>query len=292
MKSYDFVCVRLFGGLGNQLFQYMAGRSLAIDRNCDLHIDSSWLRDGYTHEKSTISEFKFFLPDYIHEKKHRNLLHLYFERFVTVASRNSAFLARLLRIHAPKSVGFEDLSELNMGTQLRGYYQSPRYFKKLADSGVISEDSFELLEPSQQFDSITVQLQKSGYIAIHVRGGDYLHNNSGYILLTKEYYLNAFSLLNSKYGDLPKWVFTDDEKHARNLFASIPNLNFFDNKAMTAAETMILMSRADAIICANSTFSYWASLISGKTSSIVVPRSWMEKTIQPEDFFPAGWQII
>ena len=64
MKTNNFVSVRLFGGLGNQIFQYMAGKSLAIDRNCDLHIDSSWLRDGYAHKNSTISEFKFFQPDY------------------------------------------------------------------------------------------------------------------------------------------------------------------------------------------------------------------------------------
>jgi hypothetical protein len=292
MKTHNFVSVRLFGGLGNQIFQYMAGMSLAVDRECDLHVDSSWLQDGYTHEESTISEFIFFQPDHKYERKHRNLLHLYFDRLATVAARKSAFLARLLGIHAPKSAGFEDLSELEIGTQLRGYYQSPRYFMKLADSGVISEASFELLEPSQEFDSLATQLRKSGYIAIHVRGGDYLHNKAGYIQMTTEYYLDALSLLDSKYNDLPKWVFTDDENHARNLLASIPNLNFIEDKIITAAETLILMSSADAIVCANSTFSYWAALISGKTSSIIAPRSWMEKTNQPVDFFPTGWQII
>lgn len=292
MKTNNFVSVRLFGGLGNQIFQYMAGKSLAMDQNRDLHIDSSWLRDGYTHEKSTISEFKFFQPDYEYEKKHRNRLHLYFDRLATVASRKSAVAARKLKIHAPNNPGFEDLSELENGIQLRGYYQSPHYFNKLANSGVISEASFELREPSQEFNSLATQLQGSGYIAIHVRGGDYLQKKSGYIQLTGEYYLNAFNLLDPTFGHLPKWVFTDDENHARKLFCSIPNLIFFDDKTITAAETMVLMSRADAIICANSTFSYWASLISGKTSSIVVPKSWMEKTNQPKDFFLAGWQTI
>lgn len=292
MKSNNFVSVRLFGGLGNQIFQYMAGKSIAMDQNWDLHIDSSWLRDGYTHEKATISEFKFYQPDYKYEKKHRNRLHLYLDRLATVASRESAFAARILKIHAPSNTGFEDLSELESGIQLRGYYQSPHYYKKLANSGVISEDSFDLVEPSQEFNSLATQLQRSGYIAIHVRGGDYLQNKSGYTQLTREYYLKAFNLLDPTYGHLPVWVFTDDESYARKLFCSIPYLNFFVNKTLTAAETMVLMSRADAIICANSTFSYWAGLISGKTSSIVVPKSWMEKTIQPEDFFLAGWQTI
>jgi hypothetical protein len=292
MKSDDFVSVRLFGGLGNQMFQYMAGKSLAIDRNCHLHIDSGWLRDGYSHEKSTISEFKFFLPDHQYEKMHRNLIHLYIDRLATVFARNFRVVARLLRINAPKSVGFEDLTDIECGTELRGYYQSPRYFEKLVDSGVISEASFELLQPGQAFKLLASQLETSGYIAIHVRGGDYLNKKSGYVELPVKYYLDALNLLDTKYGHLPKWVFTDDEEHARKLFASVIGLNFIENESMTAAESMILMSRADAIVCANSTFSYWASLINGQTSSIVLPRTWMGKTSQPEDYFLRGWQVI
>ena len=292
MKSNDFVSVRLFGGLGNQIFQYMAGKSLAIDRNCHLHIDSGWLRDGYSHEKSTISDFKFFQPDHHYEQMHRNLIHLYIDRIATVFARNSKVVARLLRINAPKSVGFEDLSEIECGTQLRGYYQSPRYFEKLVDSGVISQASFELLLPSKAFKLLASQLETSGYIAIHVRGGDYLNKKSGYVELPVKYYLDALSLLESKYGHLPKWVFTDDEEHARKLFASVLGLNYIANESMSAAESMILMSKADAIVCANSTFSYWASLINGQSSSIVLPRTWMEKTSQPEDFFMIGWQVI
>jgi hypothetical protein len=292
MKSDDFVSVRLFGGLGNQIFQYMAGKSLAIDRNCQLHVDSGWLRDGYSHEKSTISEFKFFLPEHQYEQMHRNRIHLYIDRLATVFARNSRVVARLLRINAPKSVGFEDLTEIECGTQLRGYYQSPRYFEKLVNSGVISQASFELLQPSKAFKLLASQLETSGYIAIHVRGGDYLNKKSEYVELPIDYYLDALNLLDTKYGHLPKWVFTDDEDHARKLFASVIGLNFIENESMTAAESMILMSRADAIICANSTFSYWASLINGQASSIVLPRTWMERTSQSEDFFINGWQVI
>ena len=42
MKSEDFISVRLFGGLGNQIFQYMAGKSLAVDLKCKLHIDKDY----------------------------------------------------------------------------------------------------------------------------------------------------------------------------------------------------------------------------------------------------------
>jgi hypothetical protein len=292
MKSNNFVSVRLFGGLGNQIFQYMAGKSFAMDRNCNLHIDSGWLRHGYSHEKSTISEFKFFLPDRQYERMHYNKMHLYMNRLATVVARNSKFAAKQLRINAPKSVGFQDFAEIESGTELRGYYQSPRYFEKLVNSGVISEASFELLQPGQAFKSLSAKLQTTGYIAIHVRGGDYLNKKSNYVKLSKDYYLNALGLIETKYGHLPKWVFTDDEEHARKLFASHLGLNFIENKRMTAAESMVLISRADAIISANSTFSYWASLINWHKSTIVIPRNWLKKHNQPEDFFLRSWKVI
>ena len=42
------VIVKLMGGLGNQMFQYAAGRSLALARDVALKMDLSWLVSGQT----------------------------------------------------------------------------------------------------------------------------------------------------------------------------------------------------------------------------------------------------
>jgi len=292
MKSDDFISVRLFGGLGNQIFQYMAGKSLAVDLKCSLHINTSWLQDGFTHENSSITEFKFYRPDLEFGQIHKNTAYLYLDRSVTVLSRNSPALSNLLRINAPRGVGYEDLSKLNRGVQLRGYYQSPQYFMKLMESGVVSKESFELLEPGEKFKKECAQIPRDGFVAVHVRGGDYLQKNSDYRELSSDYYETALDSFGNEVRNLPKWVFTDDESHAKKVLASIPNLNFLEKKSITAAETMILMSKAKGIVGANSTFSYWSSIISGEDSSIFVPKRWMKRNSQPEDFFPTRWQLI
>jgi len=292
MKSDDSISVRLFGGLGNQIFQYMAGKSLAVDLNCSLRIDTSWLQSGYSHEKSSIAEFNFYRPDHEYGQAHKNTLHLYSDRLATVAARTSSTLASWLRINAPKSAGYEDLSKLNRGVQLRGYYQSPHYFMKLVESSAISKESFELLHPHEVFKKESSRIPRDGFIAVHVRGGDYLQKNSDYRDLPSDYYKSALNFLGNEVGNLPKWVFTDDQSHAKKVLASIPDLNFLENKSLTAAESMILMSKAEGIVGANSTFSYWSSVISGKDSTIIFPKIWIKSKSQPENFFPTGWQLI
>ena len=163
---------------------------------------------------------------------------------------------------------------------------------KLVESSAISKDSFKLLHPSEVFKNECLRIPREGFIAVHVRGGDYLQKNSDYRELPSDYYRSALNSLGNEVGNLPKWVFTDDQSHAKKVLASIPNLNFIENKSLTAAESMILMSKAEGIVGANSTFSYWSSVISAKDSSIIFPKNWIKSKSQSEDFFPIGWQLI
>ena len=292
MEQDKFISVRLFGGLGNQIFQYMAGKLLASERNLLLYVDTSWLQDGYTHLNSNISEFQFYKPDREFGHKHKNPLHLYMDRFVTIAARNIPIVARVGRINAPRSAGYEDFTKVKPGVQLRGYYQSPQYFAWLMKTGEITMSSFDLNNPSESFNSIKNQVPSQGFLAVHVRGGDYLKENSSYVQLTSEYYIKAISVVSETCGSLPVWVFTDDVDYAKQILSSFSDLFYVDGKLTTAAEEMKLMSMAKGIVCANSTFSYWASLISDSASPIVAPNSWIKAHEQPEDFFPKSWKLI
>lgn len=292
MEQVETISVRLFGGLGNQIFQYMAGKSLASDRNLLLHVDTSWLQDGYRHSNSSISEFHFYAPDREYGDKHKGTLHLYLDRLTTIAARNFKLVSKFAKINVPRSVGFEDFGSVKSGAQLRGYYQSPRYFFKLMESGEISRDSFELNNPSESFNTRINQIPNQGFMAVHVRGGDYLKKHTTYIQMTSDYYKEAIGYLRNRCGDLPIWVFTDDLDHATKILSSFSGLYFMDNKVITAAEAMKIMSKAKGIVCANSTFSYWASIISNSETLIVAPKYWMKLSEQPVDFFPKDWKLI
>lgn len=292
MKQEEFISVRLFGGLGNQIFQYMAGKWLASERDLPLSVDTSWLQDGYTHLNSSISEFQFYKPDREYGHKHKNLPCLYLDRLATISARNIPMVARLVRINAPKSAGFEDFTKVKSEIQLRGYYQSLQYFARLMKSGEITKTSFDLNKPSESFNSLRIHVPSQGFLAVHVRGGDYLKENTAYVELTSKYYKDAIESVRNMCGNLPIWVFTDDVHHAKKTLSSFSGFNYIENKSITAAESMKLMSLAKGIVCANSTFSYWASVISDSASFIVAPNSWIKAHEQPGDFFPKDWKLI
>ena len=251
MRKSDFVTTRLFGGLGNQIFQFLAGKWLATELQCELRIDTGWIKQGYTHSNSTISEFNLYGSAEELDLTSRGSLGIYGERAMTVLARKSPLYSNLSKIHAPKSPGFSDISILHQGAQLRGYYQTPRFFYDLMSSGTVTREDFDLVQPTQSYLTVLKERPREGFIALHVRGGDYLKRNSAHIQLSSDYYYQSLKLIQSIYSNLPILIFTDDHNHA----ASILNLNtdhiFIDNKIVTAAENLKLMSQATAIICAN-----------------------------------------
>src|ERR1700742_631698 len=56
------VIIEIKGGLGNQLFQYSVGRSLALKKNTILKVDTSFYNDQ-THEDYSLSHSRFALDE-------------------------------------------------------------------------------------------------------------------------------------------------------------------------------------------------------------------------------------
>jgi hypothetical protein len=54
------IVVRLMGGLGNQLFQYAAGRALSLKHNTELQFDLSFLKAEPTHYTKRHLELNLF----------------------------------------------------------------------------------------------------------------------------------------------------------------------------------------------------------------------------------------
>ncbi len=292
MRDPNFVVTRLFGGIGNQIFQYMSGKWLATELQCELKLDVSWINSGYSHLNSSIADFKMYESVEECEIKHLRAIDLYRERTKTVLARKSRIYSQFSKIHAPVSPGFSDISKLKPGSQLRGYYQNPYFFNQLVENGVVTLEDFGLIQQSQSYSKFESEIPSSGFIAVHVRGGDYLAKNSIYRQLGSDYYELSLKIIQSEYPNLPIWIFTDDQIFAESFLFSSNSHTYVDSKNLSPAETLKLMSQARAIVCANSTFSYWASMISKKETMIVAPGKWLKRMEQDADFFPKSWTLL
>jgi len=116
--------------------------------------------------------------------------------------------------------------------------------------------------------------------AIHVRRGDYLASKyiNVYGVCPISYYLNAANALNSKlcdkknvfiyFSDTPEWVVLN-LRQIKNASFSKENLSFLDD--------FILMMNCDNYIISNSSFSWLASFLGAKTTSIIyAPSMWFK----------------
>jgi hypothetical protein len=118
------IYARLFGGLGNQLFQYAAGRALADHLGCDLALDRRSLNAAQSKALDHFADARHVSPGHLPPAKSDGLL-----RYVLWRA-----FGRHPRFHREKTLGFDpNFFELPGDTYLHGYWQSERYFAGIVD---------------------------------------------------------------------------------------------------------------------------------------------------------------
>jgi len=173
-------------------------------------------------------------------------------------------------------------------TDITGYFQSEKYFMDYRND-LLKEYSFadKIKTEAENIRSLT----KNNAISVHIRLGDYIHQQHIHPVCNIEYYKEALEKLPD---DLLIYVFSDDNEQATKIFNSfkrkivIPETN---NKFID----MCLMSLCDYHVIANSSFSWWGSWLSNSKKTIApskwfgadpnVPKNW-------SDIYCDGWYII
>ena len=134
-------------------------------------------------------------------------------------------------------------------------------------------------------------LREEKPLVIHVRRGDFLKTeNRNLGVLSKEYYLKIIAL----YPGLPVWVFTDSPEEVSREFIGMdkPTKIITPPSGSDPLDSLILMSRARNLAISNSTFSWWAAMLSQSGSTIYAPEKWFEQRPDPLDLIPSNWHRI
>lgn len=284
MLNHELVQVRLYGGLGNQLFQFFAGLDLALKNGVPLHLDLSWL-DEKSQSVNVFSDRalkSLDFPIYVVNNPRTKFLDKTLGNRIL---RDLKIPTTISHIHVPKEVGFSETYGLPRKIELRGYYQSYKYLDRAREK--ISLDAFFINRDKNLEDESTKR------IAVHIRGGDYLDLQDVYHKLDVNYYNNAIQVARSIYPDLPVVVFTNDVEHVRSLLrSSSTEYSIFNDETMNPQEILENMSQSSAIIGANSTFSFWAAQKSGENVPKIFPSRWFRRNYLPKLLYPSEWIIL
>jgi hypothetical protein len=277
----------MFGGLGNQFFQYYAGIHLAEALNCKLSFDMRWIEAGFGHPQSDMRDFNIDGNIRWITAKSDGPVNFPRERIKTVLGRQFPFLGKSMKLSVLSD--FEYLiPELHSEViEVRGYFQNSTYFSRIHPS----PDPLVLKFESRDFLSCRDYLLEEQFVGIHVRGGDYLSKNRIYRNLSTDYYMKAIERSLADTGLNKIVVFYDDREYAKQTLGSRFKFEFLPAFSMPASDELALLSLGSSVIIANSTFSYWAAVRSG-SRNVIAPENWMLNKVLPKEFYPFGWTIL
>ena len=282
------IIVRLRGGLGNQIFQYAAGRALAISRSTDLALDVRALQTDKLR--------RFALCPFSLKTVSLGNVHLPPSRrnpFAFIRWRITK--GRRFTYYREKNFSF-DPGVLSLGSDvyLHGYWQSEKYFHAAADA--IRADLVVTAAPSEVNAARLAALRSSLSVSIHVRRGDYAadaETNAIYGTCTVDYYQAAARLLAKKLGASPVfWIFSDDpDWAAANVKLPYASQYVMNGPGEQPAEDLRLMSACRHHIIANSTFSWWGAWLNPSPSKMIVaPRRWYKDSGKSDrDLISEDW---
>ena len=255
--------VYLVGGLGNQLFGLATAFSLAKKFDAKVVLNTSQLKSrSLSIPERILKEMALSDKEPLYYQLQSQSIRRIYRNLILP---NSYF---------EKNFGFESRFNLiQRPIRLHGYFQSFIYFEDYQNEIVsLLNDPRNLTD---EYDSVRALLPNR-FISIHFRRGDYLENSDFHPLTTKEYYLHAIQYLEDNGLILEKVVFTDDEVLAKEFF---PNYTILTESQLTNPfDNLHMMSKGEAIIGANSTFSLWAGfLLNARGGICVFPQAWFGK---------------
>lgn len=288
-----YITVKLAGGLGNQLFIWATASAISKRNNYELKFDAS----ECTQYGCELERFGIELTTKPSIPSNGELRSRYREtpNFVVTLIRNLRTRMRFFRIGGifwERPGGFDkSVFDIKNGKVLRGYFQSFKYFEDFQE--IIRKNLDNLKFESEQFLSLSTSLSSSPWVAIHIRRQDYEDLQNTFGIVGVNYYKRAMDQVESLIPNVRKYVFSDDINQAKLL---IPDCNGYigSSELESAAETLVLMSRANAIIGANSSFSWWAAFLMKSDDNLkYFPDPWfIDKKLNNSDLVPPTWSRV
>lgn len=292
------IVVKLKGGLGNQMFQYAAGRCLGQKQNTQVKVDDAFLKADpkgvYTKRYFELDAFEAdvqmadgpeLAPFYriINSRLLRNL------------QQKLPFLfAR--RYYDEKQIAFDpSFFDLPQQTYIDGYFQSELYFHDIA--GTIRND-FSFKGPVPAVCEAWLQkIKAANSVSVHIRRGDYISNPADTTFhgtCPPGYYEAAVAHIAATEQNIELFIFSDDLDWCKKNLSFKQPMHFVDTSPEANHWDMMLMSACRHQVIANSSFSWWGAWLNRHPGKIVVaPKAWFgEARMNQNNIIPAHWKTL
>lgn len=275
-RSHDETQVDLVGGLGNQLFGYIAGKYLEEVKGHNVIFNTWHIPRGLTSHAVSVEgrnlegEFRSIPP----APKWKKPFHKSF---------------------GSKDPGWEPkFASVRQGARVEGYFQTWKYMDALDEAPLSRNRLIPQSGPSAWLQENIDFAISAGPFVLHFRRGDYKNVLGGAVLLGRDYYVKALGEIRKRFDNPDIWIFSDEPQLARRFFRDLgDDFRIIDPPSETdAGESMVLMAFGHGHIISNSTFAWWGAHLSPTCQIVIAPSPWMPGRDAPQDLFPKNWVLL
>ena len=271
------IIVKLWGGLGNQLFQYAFGYHLSKMNNQELRLDCSFYANQpeFTGKRNVeittlaISEFQQYVPGFA---------------IKALSSRYIGVVLRNLPVHyISVGHGMKYLKEplhkylpdlyCESSVYFDGYWQSAKYFQDVREDLLLQflpKDGF-----SPEEEKLFSMLQDENSIAVHIRKGDFSQNSVRKVghLLPISYYRKGMEYFRKTTTAPTFYIVSDDPTWAKQQFGKEHDVKFISDYIHgTMLTDLFCIANCRHGVMSASTFSWWGNWLRKKPGMVVVPK--------------------
>ncbi|MGA2913323.1 MAG: alpha-1,2-fucosyltransferase [Methanoregula sp.] len=287
------IIVKLIGGLGNQMFQYAAGRRLAQHHNTDLILDVTGFA-SYSLRKYELDIFRINATIATQDLLKR--VEPFSRKDFFRLGIRSLFLGETkIESIREQTLDFDGrVLSLPDNIYLDGYWQNEKYFVDISD--IIKKEFTFATSPPAINKGILEEIRGCNSVSVHIRRGDYISNPKTWEthgVLGIEYYIQALNLIEKKVINPQIFIFSDDIPWVKDNLKTGLALHFMEQSGEEKNyEDLRLMSNCKHHIIANSSFSWWGAWLSSNQNKVVIaPIKWFsdEKMNGEQKIVPLNW---
>ncbi|MDI4650324.1 alpha-1,2-fucosyltransferase [Cohnella hashimotonis] len=276
------IAVKIWGGLGNQLFQYAFGYSLAKVKQAELMLDTHF----YTHQPKHVGKRNFKLDQLRIEKGEimneipfgvRILENKYINKAIRVFPTFSIKAgSEITFVKETRQTFLDHIFNIDCkNLYVDGYWQTTKYFSDFRKELILQfKPTYHYL---QEVKDTLDEISQTNSVAVHIRRADYINSRGRTIghYTRPQYYHDAISKISREQNNPVFFFFSDDMDWVRNEFGDAINSRFVQfNTLHNDIDDLMCMAKCTHSIMSASTFSWWGAWLkeNPEESMVIAPR--------------------
>lgn len=255
------IVTKVSGGIGNQLFQYLVGKSLASRLNVDHFVDSSSFSNYSYHHDFELAKVD---PDLRLLDEPYNL------------GTKKVYMLREVQGISPSSI--ERLPPDCNTLVLEGYWQDENYFDVRQMEEIYSK--IKEFSVANHRDLIDACVHDQPSIAVHIRRRDYQHMG----ICKEEYYVGAIKFLLEVSPEAVIFLFSDEPNYSSWFLKKYFSDQLRQIRSGSDFADLYIMSLSNFNVISNSTFSWWGARFNEQRKGVIIaPEPWVviDRSVKP-----------